>query len=136
MEATARTLYTVSPLIEQYAGDLERSTAIQYLAIRLDRSEDHVGGALEEYSQTRPRRRNRDSSSGLPDGLYNWTGLINVTRAIPAASNKVATHSPVLDDHVLVTIHTRTFCACRPDPRSWISWQLVNGTVQLTVRGI
>lgn len=49
---------------------------------------------------------------------------VNVTRAIRAASNKIATHSPALGDYLLVTIHTGTFCAYRPDPRSPISWQV------------
>lgn len=49
---------------------------------------------------------------------------VNVTRAIRAASNKLATHSPALGDHLLVTIHTGTFCVYRPDPRSPISWQV------------
>ena len=49
---------------------------------------------------------------------------VNVTRAIRAASNKIATHSPALGDHLSVTIHTGTFCAYRPDPRSPISWQV------------
>jgi hypothetical protein len=49
---------------------------------------------------------------------------VNVTRAIRAASNKVATYSPALGDHLLVTVHTGTFCVYRPDPRSPISWQV------------
>lgn len=49
---------------------------------------------------------------------------VNVTRAIRAASNKIATHSPELGDHLLVTINTGTFCVYRPDPRSPISWQV------------
>ncbi len=49
---------------------------------------------------------------------------VNVTRAIRAASNKIATHSPALGDHLFVTIHTGTFCVYRPDPRSPISWQV------------
>jgi hypothetical protein len=49
---------------------------------------------------------------------------VNVTRAIRAASKKIATHSPALGDHLLVTIHTGTFCVYRPDPRSPISWQV------------
>lgn len=43
---------------------------------------------------------------------------------VSAASNKIATHSPALGDHLLVTIHTRTFCVYRPDRRSPISWQV------------
>lgn len=49
---------------------------------------------------------------------------VNVTRAIRAASNKLATHNPALGDHLLVTIHTGTFCVYLADPRSPISWQV------------
>ena len=49
---------------------------------------------------------------------------VNVTRAIRASSNKIATYNPALGDHLLLTIHTGTFCVYRPDPRSPISWQV------------
>lgn len=47
---------------------------------------------------------------------------VNVTRAIKAALERIAEHSPTLGRHLSVTIRTGTFCAYQPDPRVPVTW--------------
>ena len=47
---------------------------------------------------------------------------VNVTRAIRAAMERIAEHSPTLGRHLSVTIRTGTFCAYQPDPRVPVTW--------------
>ena len=47
---------------------------------------------------------------------------VNVTRAIKAARERIARHSPTLGRHLSVTIRTGTFCAYQPDPRVPVTW--------------
>jgi DNA-binding PadR family transcriptional regulator len=47
---------------------------------------------------------------------------VNVTRAIKAAMERIAEHSPTLGRHLSVTIRTGTFCAYQPDPRVPVTW--------------
>lgn len=49
---------------------------------------------------------------------------VNVTRAIRAAIDRIAEHSPALGKHFEATIRTGTFCAYTPDPRMPASWRL------------
>ena len=49
---------------------------------------------------------------------------VNVTRAIRAAVDRIAEHSPALGKHFEATIRTGTFCAYTPDPRMPASWRL------------
>jgi CheY-like chemotaxis protein len=49
---------------------------------------------------------------------------VNVTRAIKAAVERVATHSPALGRHLEATLRTGTFCAYLPKPESPIRWDL------------
>jgi hypothetical protein len=48
---------------------------------------------------------------------------VNVTRAIRAAGERIADHSPALGKHFEATIRTGTFCAYTPDPRMPASWR-------------
>jgi hypothetical protein len=48
---------------------------------------------------------------------------VNATRAIRAAVDRVAEHSPALGRHFEATIKTGTFCAYTPDPRMPASWR-------------
>ena len=47
---------------------------------------------------------------------------VNVTRAIKAALERIAEHSPTLGRHLSVTIRTGTYCAYQPDPRVPVTW--------------
>ncbi len=49
---------------------------------------------------------------------------VNATRAIRAAVDRIAEHSPALGKHFEATIKTGTFCAYTPDPRVPSSWRL------------
>jgi hypothetical protein len=48
----------------------------------------------------------------------------NVSRAIKAAIEKIAEHSPSLGRHLAATIKSGVFCSYTPDPRVPIRWQL------------
>ncbi len=48
---------------------------------------------------------------------------VNVTRAIRAAGERIAEHSPALGKHFEAMIRTGTFCAYTPDPRMPASWR-------------
>jgi tetratricopeptide (TPR) repeat protein len=47
---------------------------------------------------------------------------VNVTRAIKAALERIAEHSPTLGRHLSATVRTGTFCAYQPDPRVPVTW--------------
>jgi hypothetical protein len=50
--------------------------------------------------------------------------LINVTRAIKVALERIAEHNPALATLLTSSIRTRTFCSFTPDSRLPASWQL------------
>jgi hypothetical protein len=47
---------------------------------------------------------------------------VNVTRAIRAALDRIAEHSPELGRHLSITVRTGAFCSYQRDPLSPISW--------------
>jgi hypothetical protein len=47
---------------------------------------------------------------------------VNVTRAIRAALDRIAEHSPELGRHLARTVRTGTFCTYQPDPLNPVSW--------------
>jgi AAA ATPase domain len=47
---------------------------------------------------------------------------VNVTRAIKAALERIAEHSPSLGRHLAATVRTGTFCSYQPDPRVPVTW--------------
>jgi tetratricopeptide (TPR) repeat protein len=47
---------------------------------------------------------------------------VNVTRAIRAALDRIAEHSPELGRHLARTVRTGTFCTYQPDPLNSVSW--------------
>ena len=64
VEATARALYAVSPLIERLTNPSDRPTAVHYLAGRLDRGEDLIEQSLREYAPLHRRRREQERDHG------------------------------------------------------------------------
>jgi hypothetical protein len=48
----------------------------------------------------------------------------SVTKAIKAAIDRIASHSPALARHLTSAVQTGTFCSYAPDPRAPISWKL------------
>jgi hypothetical protein len=48
----------------------------------------------------------------------------SVTKAIKAASERIAENCPGLASHLQATLHTGLLCRYQPDPRSPITWQL------------
>lgn len=48
---------------------------------------------------------------------------VNATRALRAAVERIAEHSPALGKHFEATLKTGTFCAYTPDPRMPASWR-------------
>ena len=62
--ATARALHRVGPLIEHVTDPSERLSAVQYLAARLDRAEDHIEQALRDYSHAQRHRREVERNRG------------------------------------------------------------------------
>lgn len=49
---------------------------------------------------------------------------VSVTRAIRAALQRIAEHSPALSLHFAATMRTGQFCAYAPDPQSPVRWEL------------
>ncbi|MGH2793276.1 MAG: ATP-binding protein [Actinomycetota bacterium] len=48
---------------------------------------------------------------------------VNVTRAIKAATVRIAEQSPALGEHLDATLRTGTYCSYSPDPRSGRAWK-------------
>jgi DNA primase len=65
VEARARTLHRVAPLVDRFCGSGDRKEVIAYLAGRLDRDEDYITQALAEAPMARYRRPNRDVTRSL-----------------------------------------------------------------------
>jgi hypothetical protein len=129
---------TSSPAAGEDAGPVLDRPAREAYAHRLIDLEEEIAEA-EAFGDQGKAESGREEKDFLVAELAAAVGLggrdraavsqserarVNVTRAIRAAASKIATHSPELGDHLLVTIHTGTFCVYRPDPRSPISWQV------------
>jgi hypothetical protein len=56
-------------------------------------------------------------------GSASERARLSVTRAMRSAMTRIAEHSTLLGDHLEATIHTGTYCAYRPDPRTPVRWQ-------------
>ena len=48
--------------------------------------------------------------------------VVNLTRAIKAALDRIEAESPALGAHLRTTVRTGTFCSYTPDPRAPITW--------------
>jgi CheY-like chemotaxis protein len=49
---------------------------------------------------------------------------VNVTRAIKAATDRIAENSPALSAHFDATLRTGTYCSYAPDPNTPLRWEL------------
>jgi DNA primase len=65
VEARARALHRVAPLVDQFCGSGDRQEVVAYLAARLDRDEDYITQALAEAPLARYRRPTRDVTRSL-----------------------------------------------------------------------
>jgi tetratricopeptide (TPR) repeat protein len=84
---------------------------------RAQRIAGEVDGVKEELSRALgigPRDRGTTSPAGR--------ARLNVTRAIQAATRRIATECPPLGKHLAATVRTGWFCAYHPDPRAPICW--------------
>lgn len=116
---------------------LDAEAKAQYRA-RLDELAEELRDA-ERNNDTGRAARAEEERQQLLEQLAGAVGLggrdrraasdaerarLNVTRAIKAALDRIAEHSPVLSEHFTPTIRTGQFCAYMPDPRSPIRWEL------------
>jgi len=127
--------------IQRAAGDagpaLDHQAKREYRA-RLEELEAELREA-EEWNDAERAARARQERELLAHELGAAVGLggrdrtaasdaerarINVTRAIKAALDRIATHSPALGRHFEATLRTGTFCVYLPDPDAQVRWEL------------
>ncbi len=116
---------------------LDAEAKAQYRA-RLEELEEELREA-EQWHDAERAARAKDEREALAHELAAAIGLggrdrkaasdaerarINVTRAVKAALDRVAEHSPALGRHFEATLRTGTFCAYLPDPRTPLRWEL------------
>lgn len=116
---------------------LDAESKTQYRA-RLDELAAEMHEA-EQHNDRERAARARDEQEQLIEHLASAVGLggrdrraasdterarVSVTRAIKSALQRIAEHSPPLDQHFQTTIRTGQFCAYVPDPKSPLRWEL------------
>ncbi len=116
---------------------LDSESKTQYRA-RLDELAAEMHEA-EQHNDTERAARARDEREVLLEHLASAVGLggrdrraasdaerarVSVTRAIKAVLQRIAEHSPALEQHFETTMRTGQFCAYVPDPRSPLRWEL------------
>ena len=121
-------LSDIGPVLDEQAKTAYRA--------RLRELEDDLAEATSWADPVRAARA-RQEMQFLTDQLAAAVGLggqdrkpgspaerarVNITRAIRGALSRIRVHSPALADHLDATIHTGTFCAYTPDPRTPITW--------------
>lgn len=119
------------------AGEMLDATAKAQYKERLEDLREEIEEA-ESFNDPERAARARQEMEFLAHELSAAVGLggrdrkaasdserarVNVTRAIRAAVDRIAEHSPVLGKHFEATIRTGTFCAYTPDPRMPASWR-------------
>jgi CheY-like chemotaxis protein len=116
---------------------LDPEAKAQYRA-RLEELEDELHDAERSNDRERAARAT-DEREALAHELAAAFGLggrdrkaasdterarVNVTRAIKAALERIAEHSPALGRHLDATLRTGQFCSYEPDPRVAVRWEL------------
>lgn len=116
---------------------LDAQAKAQYRA-RLDELTSELDEAEGLNDQERASRARAERES-LVEQLASAVGLggrdrraasdterarVSVTRAIRAALERIAEHSPALEKHFASTLRTGQFCAYVPDPQSPLRWEL------------
>lgn len=116
---------------------LDADAKAQYRA-RLDELAEEVHDA-EQNNDAERASRAEEERQALVDQLAAAVGLggrdrraasdaerarVNVTRAIKAATDRIAEHGPALERYLAATLRTGQFCVYVPDPDRPIRWEL------------
>jgi CheY-like chemotaxis protein len=119
-------------------GPLLDPAAKSQYRVRLDELAAELNEA-EQHNDPERAARAREEREVLVEHLASAVGLggrdrraasdterarVSVTRAIRAALERIAEHSPALDQHFASTMRTGQFCVYVPDPRSPLRWEL------------